>query len=109
MARWLSIFAEYNFKVKYNTGKQNVLADALFSRPDYEIAHVTTLSSPIEALIRVAYPRDYQCVELFHALGSEKYKDSDSHLSARLRASLLRYSIDNGLLCYRIDVADTSR
>ena len=48
-------------------------------------------------------------VALFHALGSEEYKDSDSQLSARLQASLHQYSIDNGLLCYRTDVADTAR
>ena len=45
---------------------------------------------------------------LFHALESEEYKDSDSRLSARLRTSLYRYHIDNGLLCYRKDVADTA-
>ena len=44
--------------------------DALSRRPDYEIGHVTTLSSPIEELICVAYPRDPQCAALFHALGS---------------------------------------
>ena len=43
---------------------------------------------------------------LFHALGSEEYKDSDSQLSARLWASLHHYFIDNGILCYRTDVAD---
>ena len=57
----------------------------------------------------MVYPRDSQCVALFHALGSEEYKDLDSGLSARLRASLHRYLIDNGLLCYRTDVADTAR
>ncbi|KAE8889782.1 hypothetical protein PF003_g26446 [Phytophthora fragariae] len=36
MARWLSFFAEYNFTVEYKPGKQNVLADALSRRPDYE-------------------------------------------------------------------------
>ena len=46
---------------------------------------------------------------MVYALGSEKYDDSDSNLSARLRASLHRYSIDNGLLCYRTDVEDTAR
>ena len=45
---------------------------------------------------------------LFHALESEGYKDLDSQLSARLRASLHRYSIDNSLLCYRTDVAESS-
>ena len=109
MARWLSFFAEYNFEVKYNTDNQKGLAYALSSHPYYELDHVTTLSSPIEELIRVAYPRDSQCVALFHALGSEECKASDSHLSARLRASLHRYSINNGLLCYRTVVADTAR
>ena len=47
-ACWLLFFAEYNFEVKYYPGKQNVLADTLSRRPDYELAHVTTLSSPIE-------------------------------------------------------------
>ena len=57
----------------------------------------------------MAYPRDNQCVVLFHALESEEYKDSDSQLSAHLRYSLHRYSIDNGLLCYCTDVADSTR
>ena len=64
--------------MNYKPGKQNALADALSLQPDYELAHVTTLSSPLEKLIRVAYPRDSQCVALFHTLGSEEYKDLDS-------------------------------
>ena len=62
LREWLggfSFFAEYNFEVKYKPGKQNVLADDLSRRPDYELDHVTTLSSPIEELIRVAYPRGH--------------------------------------------------
>ena len=43
---------------------------------------------------------------MLRALGSEEFKDSDIELSARLRASLHRYSIDNGLLCYRADIED---
>ncbi|GMF21653.1 unnamed protein product [Phytophthora fragariaefolia] len=35
IARWLSFFAEYNF-VRYNTGKNNILADALFRHLDYD-------------------------------------------------------------------------
>ena len=65
-----------------------MLADALSRRPDYELAHVATVSSPTEELVRVLYPRDSQCVALFHALGSEEYKASDSNLSARLWDSL---------------------
>ena len=86
--------------MKYKPGKQNALADALSRRPDYELAHLTTLSSSISDLIRAAYAHDTNCVALLRALGSEEFKDSDIQLSARLRARLHRYSIDNGLLCY---------
>ncbi|KAE8957932.1 hypothetical protein PR001_g31205, partial [Phytophthora rubi] len=55
MARWLSFFAEYNFAVEYKPGKQNVLADALSRRPDYELAHLAYLESPLYELIREAY------------------------------------------------------
>ena len=75
MARWLSFFAEYNFEVKYKPGKQNALADYLSRRPDYELAHVTTLSSSVTDLIRAAYAKDEQCVALLRALGSEEFKD----------------------------------
>ena len=50
-----------------------MLADALSRRPDYELAHVTTLSSPLEDLIRVEYPRDSQCMALLHALSNEEF------------------------------------
>ncbi|GMF25305.1 unnamed protein product [Phytophthora fragariaefolia] len=36
MARWLSFFAEYNLVVHYEPGKNNILADALSRRPDYD-------------------------------------------------------------------------
>ena len=85
------------------------MADALSRRPDYELAHLTTLSSSISDLIRAAYAHDDNCVALLRALGSEEFKDSDIQLSARLRARLHRYSIVNGLLCYCTDKEDTPR
>ena len=107
LARYHSV--KYNFEVKYKPGKQNALADALSRRPDYELAHMTTLSSSVTDLFRAAYARNDQCVALLHALGSEEFKDSDKKLSARLQAGLNRYSFDQGLLCYRTDAEDTSR
>ena len=111
MTRWLSFFAEYNFEVKYKPGKQNALADAdaLSRRPDYELAHVTTLSSSLSNLIRAACARDDSCLALLRALESKEFKDLDIKMSARLRASLHRYSIDQGMLYYRTDVADPPR
>ncbi|GMF47896.1 unnamed protein product [Phytophthora fragariaefolia] len=40
-ARWLSFFAEYNFVVHYKPGKNNILADALSRRPDYDPRRLT--------------------------------------------------------------------
>ena len=53
MDRWISFFVEYNFEVQYKPGNHNALADAL--SPDDELAHVTTLSSPIKDLIRAIF------------------------------------------------------
>uniref|UniRef100_H3H286 Integrase catalytic domain-containing protein n=1 Tax=Phytophthora ramorum TaxID=164328 RepID=H3H286_PHYRM len=109
MVCWLSFFAEYNFEVKYKPGRQNGLADALSRRPDYELSHVTTVMSSVTDLIRAAYARDDTCVALLRSLGSKEFEDSDCKLSARLRARLHRYSLDDGLLYYSIDSEDTPR
>ena len=95
--------------MKYKPGNQKALADALSRRPDYELAHVTTLSSSVTELIRAAYAKDEKCVALLRALESEEFKDSDIELSACLRASLHRYSIDNGLLGHLTDIEDNPR
>ncbi|POM64542.1 Reverse transcriptase [Phytophthora palmivora] len=58
MARWLSFFAEYNFRVKYKPGKPNVLAGALSRRPDYELAHVSQVTTDLYDWIRLAYQGD---------------------------------------------------
>uniref|UniRef100_H3GPY2 Integrase catalytic domain-containing protein n=1 Tax=Phytophthora ramorum TaxID=164328 RepID=H3GPY2_PHYRM len=77
MARWLSFFAEYNVEVKYKPGRQNGLADTLSRRPDYELSHVTTVTSSVTDLIRAAYARDGMCVALLRVLGSKEFEDSD--------------------------------
>ncbi|KAG3077241.1 hypothetical protein PI124_g20144 [Phytophthora idaei] len=58
MARWLSFFAENNFRVEYKPGKLNVLADALSRRPDYELAHITRVTTDLYDRIRMAYRND---------------------------------------------------
>jgi hypothetical protein len=83
MARWLSFFAEYNFEVKYKPGRQNGLADALFRRPDYELAHVTLVTSSVPDLIRATTCVSPCCV----LSGARSLKTRTSHCrSAYARA-----------------------
>ncbi|GMF47817.1 unnamed protein product [Phytophthora fragariaefolia] len=95
--------------VKYKPGKQNALADALSRRPDYDLAHVATVTSSIPDLIRASYASDDMCVALLKALGSKVFEDSDKELSARLRARLHRYAFDGGLLYYSTGSDDPPR
>ncbi|KAG3165258.1 hypothetical protein PC128_g19957 [Phytophthora cactorum] len=109
MARWLSFFPEYNFEVKYKLGRLHVVADALSCRPDYELAHVTPVTSSVFDFIRAVYAHDDMCVTLLRALGSEEFKNADKALSRRLRASIHRYTLDGGLLYYCTDPEDAPR
>ncbi|GMF14607.1 unnamed protein product [Phytophthora fragariaefolia] len=103
MARWLSFFAEFNFTVEYNPGKQNVLADALSRRTDYELAHLAYLESPLYVLIREAYADDDDLAGLVEALS---VPNRAVELTARQRSRLHRYSVMEGLLYYQVDGGD---
>ncbi|KAE9033479.1 hypothetical protein PR001_g10138 [Phytophthora rubi] len=103
MARWLSFFAEYNFMVEYKPGKQNVLADALSRRPDYELAHLAYLESPLYELIREAYADDDDLAGLVEALSAP---NKAVELTARQRSRMHRYSVVEGLLYYQVDEGD---
>jgi hypothetical protein len=109
MTRWLYFFAEYNFEVKYKPGRQIGLADALSRRLDHELAHATMVTSPVMDLVHATYARDHMRVALLRALGSKKFENSDKTLSARLRASLHRYSVTDGLMYYSTGAEDTPR
>ncbi|GMF44027.1 unnamed protein product [Phytophthora fragariaefolia] len=106
MARWLSFFAEYNFTVEYKPGKQNVLADALSRRPDYELAHMAYLESPLYELIREAYAGDSDLAGLVESLS---VSNKTVGLTARQRSRLRRYSVVEGLLYYQLDGDDEPR
>ncbi|KAE8987378.1 hypothetical protein PF004_g24910 [Phytophthora fragariae] len=97
MARWLSFFAEYNFTVEYKPGKQNVLADALSRRTDYELAHLAYLESLLYELVREAYVDDDDLAGLVEALSAP---NKAVELTARQRSRLRRYSVVEGLLYY---------
>ncbi|KAG2929670.1 hypothetical protein PC117_g13936 [Phytophthora cactorum] len=81
MARWFSFFAKYNFEVKYKPGRLNVVTDVLLRRPDYELSHVTTVTSSVSDLIGASYAHDDMCVALLRALGSEEFKNSDKEFT----------------------------
>ncbi|KAE9169576.1 hypothetical protein PF004_g28143 [Phytophthora fragariae] len=106
MARWLSFFTEYNFTVEYKPRKQNVLADALSRRPDYELAHLAYLESPRYELIREAYTEDNDLAGLVEALSTP---NKAVELTARQRSRLHRYSVVEGLLYYQVDGGDEPR
>ncbi|KAE9266251.1 hypothetical protein PF001_g30559 [Phytophthora fragariae] len=106
MARWLSFFAEYNFTVEYKPGKQNVLADALSRRPDYELAHLAYLESPLYELIREAYADDDDLAGLVEALSAP---NKVVELTARQRSRLHRYSVVEGLLYCQVEGGDEPR
>ncbi|KAG3002336.1 hypothetical protein PC120_g19784 [Phytophthora cactorum] len=97
MARWLSFFAEYNFRIGYKPGKLNVLADALSRRPDYELAHITT---DLYDRIHTAYRNDESLASLVRSLTAGKEAKSE-WLSPRQRSRLHRYEWQGGLLYYR--------
>ncbi|GMF51336.1 unnamed protein product [Phytophthora fragariaefolia] len=106
MAQWLSFFAEYNFTVEYKPGKQNILADALSRRPDYELAHLAYLESPLYEFIREVYAGDGGLAGLVGALS---VPNKTVGLTARQRSRLHRYSVVGGVLYYQVDVEDEPR
>ncbi|CAI5721438.1 unnamed protein product [Peronospora effusa] len=130
MARWLSFFAEYNFVVHYKRGKNNILADALSRRPDYDprrdIGHHTEnvndddevcaccielglnvmISTPVLSIrtqIAESYANDF-----FYAAVIKYLRTTSEKLLAKLTKpthdNIKRYALDGPLLTYTMDV-----
>ncbi|KAG3164584.1 hypothetical protein PI126_g5050 [Phytophthora idaei] len=135
MDHWLSFFLTYNFVVHYTPGKNNIPADALCRRPDYDpheglgyqVANVdddeddcaiciasginpisTTPTLPLSDEIIAAYDDDPTYANI------AKYLRSPSDvalgtLSKPKRNRIDRYQLDGDLLTYSVNSFDGSR
>lgn len=104
MARWLTFFSsEFNFKVEYDPGKSNVLADALSRRSDFDaryqesvsrvkaqfepstlaVVRVCHVTSSLASKIKEAYSQDEQCRLLLDHFGGQEVT-LPFHLKAKL-------------------------
>ncbi|KAG3096164.1 hypothetical protein PI125_g16049 [Phytophthora idaei] len=109
MARWLSFFAEYDFRVEYKPGRLNVVADALSHRPDYAVKTadanrigVESVSAPSSSLIddvKAAYASDADAKQLL-SYASAPSDEARRKLAPHLRARAHRYRVHEGLLLY---------
>ncbi|KAG2908067.1 hypothetical protein PC114_g10606 [Phytophthora cactorum] len=88
MARWLSFFAEYDFRVEYKPGRLNVVADALSRRPDYAVKTADAN--------RIGVENAKQLLTYASAPSDEARRKLAPHLRARAH----RYRVHEGLLLY---------
>ncbi|KAG3244080.1 hypothetical protein PI124_g11106 [Phytophthora idaei] len=109
MARWLSFFAEYDFRVEYKPGRLSVAADALSRRPDYavktananriDVERVSAPSSPLIDDVKAAYASDADAKQLL-SYASAPSDEARRKLAPHLRARAHRYRVHEGLLLY---------
>ena len=136
MARWLSYFSEYNFVVFYKPGKNNILADALSRRPDYDPrrdmghqpgiaededddiclccaeqglnAMISTPELSIRTQIAESYANDSFYTGIINYLRHPS-EGSLAKLTKPTRDNIKRYALDGPLLTYTMDVFDPPR
>ncbi|KAG2892582.1 hypothetical protein PC117_g23991 [Phytophthora cactorum] len=109
MVRWLSFFAEYDFRVEYKSGRLNVVANALSRRPDYAVKTadanrigVESVSAPSSSSIddvKAAYVSDADAKQLL-SYASVPSDEARRKLAPHLRARAHRYRVHEGLLLY---------
>ncbi|KAG2783669.1 hypothetical protein PC116_g26441 [Phytophthora cactorum] len=100
MARWLSFFAEYDFRVEYKPRRLNVVADALSRRPDYAVKTadanrigVESVSAPSSSLIddvKTAYASDADAKQLLSYASAPS--SSCTSLSCARRTAVIQRS-----------------
>ncbi|KAG3066538.1 hypothetical protein PC122_g17755 [Phytophthora cactorum] len=118
MARWLSFFAEYDFRVEYKPRRLNVVADALSRRPDYAVKTadanwigVERVSAPSSSLIdnvKAAYASNADAKPLL-SYASAPSDEARRKLTPHLRARTHCYRVHEGLLLYSAVDDDVNR
>ncbi|KAG3011479.1 hypothetical protein PC128_g3567 [Phytophthora cactorum] len=118
MARWLSFFAEYDFRVEYKPGRLNVVTDALSRRPDYAVKtadanpigveHVSAPSSSLIDDVKAAYASEADAKQLL-SYASAPSDEARRKLAPHLRARAHRYRVHEGLLLYSAVDDDVNR
>ncbi|OWY93024.1 Retrotransposable element [Phytophthora megakarya] len=101
MARWLSFFADYNFRVEYKPGRLNVVADALSRRRDYavktadinriDVVRTYTPSSSLMDEVTAAYAHDADAKQLIEFLSAPSDK-------ARRKLALVYEQVHTGIV-----------
>ncbi|KAG2949640.1 hypothetical protein PC119_g22163 [Phytophthora cactorum] len=102
MARWLSFFTEYDFRVEYKPGRLNVVADALSRRPDYAVKTananrigVERVSAPSSSMIddvKAAYASDADAKQLLSYVSAPS-DEARRKLTPHLRTRAHRYRV----------------
>ncbi|KAE9246843.1 hypothetical protein PF004_g4605 [Phytophthora fragariae] len=118
MARWLLFFAENNFVVHYKPGKNNLLADALSMRPDYDPRRLTHQQNipdddGDDDDCATYVTLDINATDAFYAAIIRYLRNPTADTLGKLTRptfdAITRYVFDGDLLTYAIDTFDTPR